>query len=319
MTGAYLHHGVEKLLEANIPVYDVVEQYKQRCPEKCLVSIREDDLYLWSHNQSIKVAKLERYTFQRIQELKEMAKFQYPTKFLDFVYNSLTYAKREAKTYAEEIPKSNTFLCCKDRRVLIVTRGEKYEDDLQTVLPWIKKEKLIIIAVDGGADGLIKLGIKPHIIFGDMDSVTDKTLRCGAQIVLHQYVNGNAPGESRIVALGLQAEKVAFPGTSEDIAILLPFWAGAKKLFVIGSHTSMIDFLDKGRQGMGSSLLTRIQTGHYLVDLRGIHEIKDVFHTRITLSTYVIPASAVFAFLLFSHERLKIIFDILMFSLLKGG
>src|SRR4029079_967372 len=70
--------------------------------------------------------------------------------------------------------------------------------------------------------------------------------------------------------LGLQAEVFHAPGTSEDIAILLADELGASLIVAVGTHFSLVEFLDKGRGGMASTFLTRLKTGSKLVDAKGI-------------------------------------------------
>ena len=127
--------------------------------------------------------------------------------------------------------------------------------------------------MDGGADALIEAGFRPDMIIGDMDSCSDDTLRCGAELVVHAYHDGRAPGMERIEALGLSA--VVFPalGTSEDAAMLLADFKGARLLVAVGTHASLVEFLDKGRSGMASTFLVRLRVQHKLVDAKGLSRI----------------------------------------------
>ena len=61
-------------------------------------------------------------------------------------------------------------------------------------------------------------GYKPDIIVGDMDSVSDDVLACGAEVVVHAYPDGRAPGLARVQDLGIDAVTFPAAGTSEDVA-----------------------------------------------------------------------------------------------------
>ena len=319
MTGTYDRNGVKTLLEANVPVYDIVTMIDHTSViHQGKIRVKSDELFLWEDNTWKKVAKLYRYNFKRISHLKKIAFLHFPDKFQKFVENSLINAKKELRTFSYGID-PNSLEECKDKNVLIVGRGEKYEKDLAAIHSWVIRNKPFIIAVDGGAEGLIQKGIKPNIILGDMDSITDRTLHCGARLIAHQYMNGNSPGADRVRALGLKVESIAFPGTSEDIALLLPFWAGANKLFIIGSHTSMVDFLEKGRSGMGSSILTRIQAGHKIVDLRGIHHVQLKQERNFSLRLSALPVSALVILTFAYNEKVKLLLEIVWYSLRSGG
>ena len=59
-------------------------------------------------------------------------------------------------------------------------------------------------------------------------------------------------------------------GTSEDAAMLLAYEGGAKLIVAVGTHDTMVEFLDKGRAGMSSTFLTRLRIGPMLVDAKGV-------------------------------------------------
>ena len=159
------------------------------------------------------------------------------------------------------------------RHALVVVRGDGYKDDLALMRGYLNDYKPVVIAVDGGADALLDIGHRPDIILGDMDSISDAALRSGAQIIVHAYKNGAAPGLARVKALGLEADLFAVPGTSEDAALLLAYEHGADLIVALGTHSNLEDFLDKGRAGMASTYLVRLKVGPRLVDARGVFKL----------------------------------------------
>ena len=163
------------------------------------------------------------------------------------------------------------------RHVLVVVRGVDYKKDLQLLerSGYIREQRPLLIGVDGGADALLALGKTPDVIIGDMDSVSEKALRCGAAIVVHGYADGRAPGAERLVEMGVDHVVFASTGTSEDIAMLIAFERGAELIVAVGTHNSMVDFLDKGRAGMASTFLVRIKVGPILVDAKGVNRLYD--------------------------------------------
>ena len=163
--------------------------------------------------------------------------------------------------------------------MLVVVRGYHYKEDLQTLRHYVREYKPVIIGVDGGADAVLEAGLKPHLIVGDMDSVSDKALTCGAEVVVHAYRDGRAPGLERVQALGI--EPVVFPatGTSEDVAMLLADDKGAELIVAVGTHATLVEFLDKGRSGMASTFLTRLRVGGKLIDAKGVSRL---YRSRIS-------------------------------------
>jgi uncharacterized membrane-anchored protein len=175
------------------------------------------------------------------------------------------------------------------RHVLIVVRGYHYREDIATLRPYIREYRPVLIGVDGGADALIEAGYRPDMIVGDMDSVSDEALTCGAELIVHAYRDGRAPGLKRVHDLDRQA--VVFPaaGTSEDIAMLLADDRGATLIVAVGTHATLVEFLDKGRAGMSSTFLTRLRVGSKLVDAKGVSRL---YRSRIKGSSLLLLVAA---------------------------
>ena len=55
--------------------------------------------------------------------------------------------------------------------------------------------------------------------------------------------------------------------------MLLADSKGARLLVAVGTHASLVEFLDKGRSGMASTFLTRLRVGPKLVDAKGVSRI----------------------------------------------
>ncbi|MGH3657778.1 MAG: putative cytokinetic ring protein SteA, partial [Micromonosporaceae bacterium] len=178
------------------------------------------------------------------------------------------------------------------RHVLIVVRGYDYKADLDVLRPYIREFKPVLIGVDGGADALVEAGYTPDMIIGDMDSVSDDVLRCGAEIVVHAYADGRAPGLARVEALGLSAVTFPAAATSEDIAMLLADEKAASLIVAVGTHATLVEFLDKGRGGMASTFLTRLRVGGKLVDAKGVSRL---YRQNLSTSSLVLLVLAALA------------------------
>jgi uncharacterized membrane-anchored protein len=169
------------------------------------------------------------------------------------------------------------------RPVLVVTRGYTYREDLAALRAYIREVAPVLVGVDGGADALLDAGYVPHLIVGDMDSVSDAALRLAVtqsrrrgvhtELVLHAYPDGDAPGRGRLERLNLPYTEVRSVGTSEDVALLLAHEKRADLIVAVGSHGNLREFLDKGRDGMSSTFLVRLRVGEILVDAKGVSRI----------------------------------------------
>ncbi len=192
----------------------------------------------------------------------------------EFAENTMRHLREEGGVLsgAVEFPQLRTSF--RDRHALVVARGPGMKRDLRIVRGYVRDFKPVLVAVDGGADALLEFGFKPHLIVGDMDSVSDEALRSGAELVVHAYAgNGNAPGSARLDRLGLPYQPVAAPGISEDLALLLAFEKGAELIVAVGTHLNLIEFLERERAGMSSTFVTRLKVGEILVDAKGVSRL----------------------------------------------
>lgn len=271
ITGRYPNSGPRILLEAGIPLIDA-------CGPTLLESVREgqraelrgDELWV----DGACVANGTRITPELLRFQLESARKNLGRELEAFSRNTLEYLSRETHLAIDDIPIPNLTVSFQNRPVLVVVRGEGYKQDLQWVQPYIREQRPILVAVDGGADALLDAGHRPHVIIGDMDSASDAALQCGADLVVHTYPDGRrSPGLDRLAALGLVGEPLAAPGTSEDVAMLLAYQCGASLIAVVGTHFSLIEFLDKRRAGMASTFLTRLKVGSILVDAKGLSRL----------------------------------------------
>src|SRR3954449_9820068 len=190
-----------------------------------------------------------------------------------FAENTMRYLREEGKLLAEGIDFPQLKTRFRDRHALVVARGPGHKRDLRIVRPYIRDFKPVLVGVDGGADALIEAGYRPDVIVGDMDSVTDAALRCGAELLIHGYEGGDAPGSNRVEKLGLRYEVVPAAGISEDLALLLAYEKGAELIVAVGTHFNMIEFLERNRAGMSSTFLTRLKVGELLVDAKGVSRL----------------------------------------------
>lgn len=170
-----------------------------------------------------------------------------------------------------ELPRFETDF--RDRPVLIVVRGVHHKEDLRALRPYIRDVRPVIVGVDGGANAVLDEGFSPDMIVGDMDSATEPTLQAGAELVVHAYADGRAPGRETLERLGLSYKTVPAPGTSQDIAMLIAAEKGANLIVSVGSQANLVEFLDKNRRGMSSTFLTRLRVGEILVDAKGVSRL----------------------------------------------
>jgi uncharacterized membrane-anchored protein len=190
-----------------------------------------------------------------------------------FAHNTIEHMREERELLTGRIvlPRFQTEF--RDRSTLLVVRGVEHQRDLRALRPFIRDKRPLIVAVDGGADAVLEAGLTPDMIVGDMDSAGAAALGCGAELVVHAYPDGRAPGRERLEELGLPFKLVPAPGTSQDVAMLIAAEKGARLIVSVGSQFNLVEFLDRNRKGMSSTFLTRLRVGEILVDAKGVSRL----------------------------------------------
>jgi uncharacterized membrane-anchored protein len=288
ISGRYPNPGPMILLEAGIPMLDTAGQGVFELREGEQVRIDEQGAVLRADGGE--VARGEWLVPEDVRKRVDDAKDNLAAALEDFTLNTLSYVRRDRDLLLEglDLPQLKTRM--RDRHVLVVVRGHDYKKDLETLRGYVSEFRPVLIGVDGGADALLEAGYKPDIILGDMDSVTNEALACGAEIVVHAYPDGRAPGRERVERLGLRPRILPGAGTSEDMAMLLAYEADCDLIVAVGTHASMVDFLDKGRAGMASTFLVRLKVGTKLVDAKGVNRLYRVGVRRADLMVLVAAA-----------------------------
>lgn len=272
ISGRYPNAGPQILVEAGIPVLDVLDQdLFATVREGRFVEIDESGVSLSTGER----LEAELYTPAVLNDKLDKAREGLSEQLEAFASNTMEYMLRERELLINGVGTPEVRTRFQGRPVLIVVRGYHYREDLVALMPFIRENRPIIIGVDGGADAVLDAGYGLDMIIGDMDSVSDRALASGAEIVVHAYRDGRAPGMERIRALGLADDAVTFAasGTSEDIAMLLADDRGADVIVAVGTHGTLEEFLDKGRAGMSSTFLTRLRVGSKLVDAKGVSRL----------------------------------------------
>ena len=232
-----------------------------------------------------------------------------------FAENTMTHIREERELLSGEIALPDFDTSFRERSALIVVRGVDHKRDLRILRPYVRDTRPVIVAVDGGANAILEEGLKPDMIVGDMDSATDEALRCGAELVVHAYPDGRAPGRDRLDPMGLDYKVVPAPATSEDVALLVAAEKGAELIVSVGSHFNLVEFLDKNRAGMSSTFLTRLRVGEILVDAKGVSRLYRPSAGRGPILLVSAAALATLIVIVFTSDTLEPLLDLLWLKL----
>ncbi|MCW3068724.1 MAG: hypothetical protein JWL67_1349 [Solirubrobacterales bacterium] len=220
---------------------------------------------LLAHGEVLDLRRISAETELRRREIGEALE--------RFAHNTIEHMREERELLSGRIQLPRFATDFRDRSTLVVVRGVEHQRDLRALRPFIRDMRPLLIAVDGGAEAVLEAGMTPDMIVGDMDSAGEAALRCGAELVVHSYPDGRAPGRHRLEELGLPFKLVPAPGTSQDVAMLIAAEKGARLIVSVGSQFNLVEFLDRNRKGMSSTFLTRLRIGEILVDAKGVSRL----------------------------------------------
>jgi uncharacterized membrane-anchored protein len=291
ISGRYPNVGPLLLAAAGIPLIDAAgSEVVDRVREGQLVRIDGNEVWI----DGAVVAKGTRQSMASLEAEYETAKGSLGEELERFAENTLEYMRRERHFVVEPPDFPDVGVSFQHRHALVVVRGADYRVDLAHLRSYVREMRPVLIAVDGGADALLEVGLKPDLIIGDFDSVSTHALHTGANLAVHAYAGGEAPGAARLDQLGLEYVTLEAPGTSEDLAMLLAFEQGAELIVAVGTHASMVDFLDKGRAGMASTFLVRLKVGPILVDAKGVSRLYQSRIRKRDMTFFLVAAMVAF-------------------------
>ncbi len=294
ISGRYPNVGPMIIVAAGIVLIDRVGEQAARVIDGQTVRIAANEVLV---NGAV-VLRGARQTLQTLDAELVAAKENIGTVLAQFAENTLEYVRAEQFLLLESPDVPDLSIDLTGRHALIVVRGDQFREDLAALSGYISDLGPVLIGVDGGADALLTNGLRPHIIVGDFDSVSTKALHCGAQLIVHAYPDGRAPGAQRLVDEGVTFSTMALAGTSEDVAMLMAHEKGAELIVAVGTHVNLVDFLDKGRQGMASTFLTRLKVGPILIDAKGVNKLYQPRLERRWIVTLVLAALSVLMILM---------------------
>lgn len=270
ISGRYPNSGPRCVVEAGIVlVDDVGAEVMDLIRDGDLVTISDGVLSVAGRD----LAQGEVLGPTQIEQRMEAARDSIGNELERFAINTLEYVEKEARELFAPIVVPVLRTDFAGRHVLIVVRGHDYRDDLKSLRSYIHEYHPVLVGVDGGADALLEMGLRPDMIIGDFDSLSERAWACGAELVHHVHPDGRAPGREELQEKGLPYVEFVIEGTSEDAAMMLAYECRASLIVAVGTHSTMVEFLDKGRAGMSSTFLTRLRIGPMLIDAKGVSQL----------------------------------------------
>lgn len=311
-TGDYPNTGPSIIVDAGVLLVDLVDgDLFDRLKDGQTITVRGGEIL----SDGKVIARGELQTPQLVADKYEHAKRQVGHALERFAENTMQHIRQESELLSGKLDLPDLDTTFRDRDVLVVVRGVDHQRDLRALRTYIRDEKPILIGVDGGGDALVEEGHMPDMIVGDMDSAADSVLTCGAELIVHGYVDGRAPGRERLDRLGVDYKVVAATGTSEDIAMLMAAEEGASLIVTVGAHFNLVEFLDKNRKGMASTFLTRVRVGEILIDAKGVSRLYRPRPSNRAVGGVLVAGAFALAVAIFASPSLSNLVDLFWLKL----
>ena len=306
ISGRYPNIGPLLLLDAGVVLIDAAGK-------EVLDAVTEGDQIRVDGSEILRdgqvVGRGNRLTRQAVEEAMAAADESIGVEIQRFATNTLEYVRKEAPLLFSKLSLPPLHTHFSGRHALVVVRGYDYKRDLAALRSYVREFRPALIGVDGGADALLEVGLRPDVIIGDFDSVSREAVDCGADLVHHVHPGGHAPGKEQLLEWGLPYVEFVAEGTSEDVAMLLAYEAGAELIVAVGTHGTMVEFLDKGRAGMASTFLTQLRLGPIVVDAKGVSKLYQGRIRRRDIAMLVGSALLAVLVMVLVSESLQVFLD----------
>ncbi|HTZ42584.1 MAG TPA: putative cytokinetic ring protein SteA [Jatrophihabitans sp.] len=286
ISGRYPNLGPEVLIAHEIPLLDEVGP-GIFADVKEGTRARLDGEVLYAGERE--VARGVRQDADSVADALQRAKAGLSTQLELFASSTQQHMLREKELLLDGIGLPQLRTRFRGRHVLLVAKQFDHKADLKALKHYIRDFRPVLVGVDGGADVLRDAGYRPDLVIGELDQVSDAALREAGEVVAHADYHGRVTGLARVQDLRIEPEIFATSGTSEDAAMLLAEAGGARLIVTVGMRATLEEFLDSGRGGMASTVLTRLKVGGRLVDAKAAAQL---FQTRISALTVLLLALA---------------------------
>jgi uncharacterized membrane-anchored protein len=283
ISGRYPNLGPDLLARSGVVMLDQVgSSVFSTLREGSTVRVHDGEVLLGSDP----VVSGHQLSTEEISAQMDQARNGLSTQLQSFTHNTTEFLRREQELllHGQGIPEPRTPIS--GRPVVVVVHGYDYQEDLRRLRRFIREQRPVLVGVDAGADDIVEAGHRPDIVVVGQDglaaaagagekagTVSDRTLREAREVVLHTDRSGRAVGADRLDRLGIRPHTLAGSGLTEDVALLLADVHGASVIVAVGTHATLDEFLDRQRDGLASTFLTRLRVGPKLVDAKGVPQL----------------------------------------------
>ncbi|MDO9380192.1 MAG: putative cytokinetic ring protein SteA [Nocardioidaceae bacterium] len=267
-SGRYPNLGPEVIAAAGIPLVDRVGSgVFGTLSEGDRVTIDADGVVSRSDGSKVSGDVLD---VHRAAALKSEARAGMTTQLESFTVNATEHLRREQELLLDGVGVPELHTRIEGRPVVLVTAGHGHARDLHALRHYLSEHRPVLIGVEGGADVLLEADLKPDVVVGHLDALSDRALRCGAEVVEQTGRTGRTTDAERLERLGVDVLRFGAGGAAEDLAMILADDRGARIIVTVGIHANLVEYLDGGRSSSASTFLARLRVGSKLIDAQAV-------------------------------------------------
>lgn len=178
-------------------------------------------------------------------------------------------------------------------RPVVVVGPTAVAADLKRLRVFLREQKPVVLAVDGGAEVAVARRLRPDaVILSGPGTVQPKTLARCREVVL------TGSGETvrrRAEQANLPVHESQTSMAGLDLGLIIAHQAQARVIVPVGYPATLDDFIDRGRSAQASNVLTRLRVGSALVEASAVPLLYTGRVRRWQIGLSLVVAAAVLA------------------------
>jgi uncharacterized membrane-anchored protein len=289
MSGEYPTEGPLLLLQQHITIWGLDAGYFEAC-------VTDGEMMIYPDLIQISGVDMPSRAFTRNDWLlaQQAANSYVSNRVERFVDQTLISAMREQRDIMASLPKLPLRTKLTGRHAMIVSNGKGHKRELLAAKVFIHSFKPILIGVGEGADTLLANGYVPDIVIGEWHQISQQASECGAEIIIHTNTKEVLANDAHLTFRDSFQYTLLCSGNSEDAALLVAEDQGAEWLITVGVKSHLEEFLARGYEEMGSSLLVRLKVGARLVDSKSLNMLYAPSKQRMKEASSTVILSCLF-------------------------
>lgn len=288
ISGRFANMGPELLASNEVLLFEGERAAVLGLTDGSALRLHETTLY----DGAVVAMDVQPLALEEIKTQMDAARSSLATQLETFAHTTSEFLRREEALllHGQGTPELKVRLA---RRPVVVVGPAAQPADLKVLRTFLREQKPVLIAVDGGAEAAVARRLRPDVvILSGAGTVQPKTLARCREVVL------TGSGEAvrrRAEQANLPVHEAQTSMTGLDLGLLVAHRGQASVVVPVGYPSSMEDFIDRGRSAQASNVLTRLRVGSALVEGSAVPLLYSGRVRRWQVALVLVAAAAVLA------------------------